>query len=189
MVNPAKEGFLRHDRISGRGGRTQLKTSIGTLLKQRGPVRDYVDGEFEDEFLDHCHLERGPKVWTVVCEYGAERFTHEQNHLLVLTTGRVDLKWALRLRAALRLLYAEYLDWRGDVTTEPPKGCPNDIHRDWNPNYSRLNDPTFAPDDGYWRCLGCGWLLDSDGLRIREKYSMIAPEPRAGTKKGGRRLD
>ena len=142
-------------------------TSLSPLLKRHGPVSDLIEGYFPDDFVDAIKLRPGTKTWSVEMEYGAHKITRAIKHLTVHRQGRVKIGWAARLKRALKDLYPLYLDWRGDVEGEPPAKCTNEVHKPW---HDYRADVAFLPEDGHWRCVGCGWLYDANGNRVRERY-------------------
>lgn len=167
--------ILRHGDLA----RTQA-VSLTRIIGTPGPVRDILDGLYPDEFVESVSLLRGRSRWTCIVEYGALSAKDTNSELRVRHSGRVEARWAGRLKQILDDLYTQWLGWRGDVTTEPPKDCPNDAHREWNPYRTPA---AFLPDDGLWRCVGCGWLLDSDGTRIHEHYSVTEEGGQTAKKK------
>jgi hypothetical protein len=157
---------------------------LDTALKYRGPVRDLVDGEFPDEFVERVSIVKGKRHYSARLLYGAHTQTVESRHMKFKESGRVDIRFAAGLKRACNELYLSWLDLCGDITTEPPKSCPSDQHKTWTPYRT---EAAFVPCDGHWRCLGCGWLLDSDGNRIHEQYSPIVRAPRGSHSRKSRR--
>lgn len=167
--------YLNHSRL----GRFE-SAGLESLMNWRGPVRDLIDGNYPEEFIGAVRLIRTGSRWSVRVKWGANVRQVREENLRVRVSGRVQLRWAARLKRVVDDLYIDWLHWLGDVTTEPPADCPNDVHKPWHAEHSHLNDPSFVPDDGHWRCLGCGWLVDTDGRRVREVYSEISDKPRPG---------
>ena len=156
------------------------KTGLRSIINRQGPVRENVDGMYPDEFIDAVTLVPAQRHFLVMVKYGAHVDSAIHKHLR-LARGKVGKIFTAALVSVLNDLYVSWLGWRGDITTEPPKGCPNDVHAKW------ADEPVgvhFVPDSGLWRCIGCGWLVDADGTRIREHYDSVAVQPRGATKVG-----
>ncbi len=157
------------------------KTGLRSIINRQGPVRENVDGMYPDEFIDAVTLEVKGRHLLVEVSYGAHKDATFHKHLRTRSAGRVGDRFTAALVSVLNDLYVSWLGWRGDITTEPPKDCPNDVHAKW------ADEPVgvhFVPDSGLWRCIGCGWLVDADGTRIREHYDSVAVQPRGATKVG-----
>lgn len=162
-----------------RFGKFLEEHGLAVLVKYRGPLRLALDGRYPDEFLESVRLIRSEyDTWDLRVRWGDYSETAVLG-LEVEYEGRVSEDFAEVVMHGADSLVAGWLEEHGLLTSAPPEGCPNEVHKEWHDNYSRFDDPAFVPDDGLWRCVGCGWLLDSDGTRIRETY--MAPDDKTTT--------
>jgi hypothetical protein len=173
---------LRHNPLYHKDLTKYETVGLRYMINAPGPVRDRVDGSYPEDFIDSVRLHRRGNHFLVRVKRWGYTDATVHKHLRVRLGGRVGPRFAAALESTLNDLYVTWLGWCDDVTTEPPKSCPNEVHAKYAPDPVGVH---FVPDNGLWRCVGCGWLIDTDGTRIRERYDDVAETPRPAVRTSG----
>ena len=169
---------LTHEDL--RKGRMQ---TLWKLASYEGPVKGLLE-HYAEHFLRCARLRRvSGQAWYLELWLDGEPTTRSDTWgPSGKLYGPVTEEWARSLEWQAFDLWRAYQVITGGITSEPPGECPNVRHV---VQWESVSSPEWVPDSGHWRCIGCGWLVDSDGVRVREEYDMAGPEVRPGQRSTG----
>lgn len=152
---------------------TQNLIPLSRLLEYPGPVTVSCGERFGETFAQYVgvrrqffrELEDGKYCsWTVEIEYGEFVYVSPKRIWVNMGRGIVKYDFASQLIDALNDCLQWWEEHVGDAGSVPE--CQNPEHGE----ISRLvSEPECVPDGEAWICLGCGWRVNAEGLKLTQK--------------------
>ena len=152
---------------------TQNLITLERLLSYPGPVALSCGDRFGETFAQHVGVrkqeiwdrEKGKYgIWSIEVSYGEFSYISPYKIGVYLGLGVVKYDFASQLIDGLNDCLQWWEEHVGDAGSVPE--CQNPEHGE----ISRLvSEPECVPDGEAWICLGCGWRVNAQGLKLTQK--------------------